>query len=209
MVCLIFIYTEKMMSRTGCEVRNMGLFKRKRKTERKEDKGKASLTIEEVRKLMVLLGHVKIASAEDRNAAKLYELVNKDRVKKEEILKVWNKIMKRGERVYRIADVGFEFRKLADAIKYDNDGRAIRGKDVYVIVGGATEDIYAKYGVGLKELTGKEPKYPYTGNGFTPNGEGMIIPELYLTKSYEPIFIYVNKIGADGKSQGAQLIMFM
>ncbi len=187
----------------------MGLFKRKKKTERKEDKGKVSLTIEEVKKLMILLGHVKIASAEDRDAAKLYELVNKDGVKKEEILKVWNRIMKRGERVYRIVDVGFEFRKLADAIKFDNEGRAIKEKDVYAIVGGTTEEIYAKYAEGLKELTGREPKYPYTGNGFTPNGEGMIIPELYLTKTYEPIFIYVNRISKDSKSQGAQLIMFM
>jgi len=187
----------------------MGLFKRKRKAEKKEEKGKEGLSRENVEKLMVLFGHLKITSVEDEDAARLYGLLNKGEVKREEILKVWDVVMKRGERVFRMADVGFEFRKLADAIRFDNEGRVIKGKDVYAIVGGTTEEIYAGYGEGLKELTGKEPKYPYTGNGFTPNGEGMIIPELYLIKTYAPTFIYVSRISEDGKSEGGQLILYM
>ncbi|NPA75542.1 MAG: hypothetical protein GXO25_05625 [Euryarchaeota archaeon] len=186
----------------------MGLF-RKKKIEKKEEKDKPILSVDDVKKLIVLFGHVKLASAEDSDAAKLYELLNNEKIRKEEILEVWNTVMKRGDRVYRIADVGFEFRKLADVIRFDNKGRPIKGKDVYAIVGGTTEKIYAEYGVGMKELTGKAPEYPYTGNGFTPNGDGMILPELYLTKSYKPFFIYVDKIKGNGESEGAQVIMLM
>ena len=209
MVCLTSTFTARKRYHTGCEVSEMGLFKRKRKAEKKEEKGKEGLSREDVEKLMVLFGHLKITSVEDEDAARLYGLLNKGEVKREEILKVWDVVMKRGERVFRMADVGFEFRKLADAIRFDNEGRVINGKDVNVIVGGTTEKVFAEYGVGLKELTGKEPKYPYTGTGFAMVGNGMILPELYLTKSYKPLFIYMNRIKGDGKSDGARLMMFM
>jgi len=178
----------------------MGLFRKKKKEQ---------LSVEAINKLLIELGHLKIVRDDDEQARKFYEVMANPKKGNKEVLRMWREIMKRGERVYRVADVGRNIRGFADAVRYDNEGREIRGKGVYVIMGVPAEgDVYAEYGEGPEELTGKKPKYPYSGNGFTVTDDGALIPELYLKKSYEPILILVHKINAKGKMEGEFLRIF-
>ena len=184
----------------------MRLFSKKKK-KNIERGARKSLNAEEIKRLMVAIGQVKIASEEDEKVRRLYELAKDRNAKNGEILKVWREVMRRGERVFRIMDIGLKFRRFADGIRYDNEGREIRGKGIYVVVGATDEEVYAGYGEGLKELRGEEPKYPYTGTGFAMTSDGSIVPELYLKKSYDPLFIFVEKIRGDGVSEGGYFIV--
>ena len=167
------------------------------------------LSVEAINKLLITLGHLKIVSDEDELAKKFFKVMGDPKRGNKEILELWKEIMKRGERVYRVADVGGDIRSFADAIRYDNEGRAIKGKGIYVMMGvPAEDDVYAKFGEGPEELTGKAPKYPYAGNGFTVTGDGSLIPELYLKKSYIPLLILVHKINEKGKMEGEYLRIF-
>ncbi len=165
--------------------------------------------MEAINKLLITLGHLKIVSEEDELARKFFKVMGDRKKGDKEVLRLWKELMKRGERVYRVADVGGDIRGFADSIGYDNEGREIKGKGVYVIMGvPAEDDVYAKFGEGPEELTGKVPKYPYTGSGFTVTRDGSLIPELYLKKSYDPIIILVHKINANGKMEGEFLRIF-
>lgn len=195
--------TARRRSHTGFEAMEMGIFRKKKKEEKK-----VHFSGEDIEKLMVLLGHVKLTSVEDKDAKKLRDMLENKRAKEKEILEQWKRVMKRGERVYRIQDVGLNFRELADAIKYDNEGRLIRGKDIYAIVGITGDEVYAGWGEGSEGLTGNKPKYPYTGNGFTVTDNGALIPELYLKRSYEPFAIVVGKMRSDGTQESGHAWVF-
>ncbi len=180
----------------------MGLLRKKKKKE-------APLSVEAINKLLIEMGHLKIVSEEDDLAKKFFKVMGDRKKGNKEVLRLWKELMKRGERVYRVADVGRDIRSFADSIGYDNDGREIKGKGIYVIMGvPAEDDVYAEFGEGQEELTGEKPKYPYTGSGFTVTGDGSLIPELYLKKSYNPIMILVHKINANGKMEGEFLRIF-
>ena len=179
----------------------MGLLRKKKKKE-------APLSVEAINKLLIEMGHLKIVSEEDDLAKKFFKVIGDRKKGSKEVLRLWKELMKRGERVYRVADVGRDIRSFADSIGYDNEGREIKGKGIYVIMGVPAEDVYAEYGEGPEELTSEAPKYPYTGSGFTVTGDGSLIPELYLKKSYNPIMILVHKINANGKMEGEFLRIF-
>ena len=179
----------------------MGLFRKK--------KEESPLSVEAINKLLLTVGHLKIVSEEDELARKFFKVMGDRKKGNKEVLRLWKELMKRGERVYRVADVGRNIREFADSIGYDNEGREIKGKGIYVIMGvPAEDDVYAEFGEGPEELTGEAPKYPYAGNGFTVTGDGALIPELYLKKFYIPLLILVHKIDEKGKIEGEFLRIF-
>ena len=187
MVCLTSISMEKRKCPTGCEVIRMGLFKRKKKSGKKE---KVSVEEEKINILFSRFGWFRIVSGEDSRVRELENLLAEGLKNWKKIEELWYELMKPGTVVYSIREVGMEYRRLADIIGKDGEGRILKGRDIYVLAGVTDEDLFS-------------------GDvRFTPNGSGAIIPEHEIERRFTPNIMMLYHYDARGNLVSGRGYMF-